>query len=574
MSTPQERRHAALADEAQLLDVVVCTTGRSTVLRAAESVVAAMRQGGVDGEVIVVWQSPAPPPDIPGVRVLPILDISLAHARNRGLSAASAPLVAFVDDDEVVAPEWAASLLHAFSSSPRPDAVFGSVAPLDDIGIPYCVQEGDTRRRVTKGRPPWIVGTGGNMAFDREALLASGGFDLAYGVGAPARSAEDSEVIWRLLQNGAEVLREPAAVVHHPSKTPEERLASRFPYGYGTGRLVRHHREAWLGTRYLIMTSQSYLDGWRQRSPRRRREAVRTARGFLAGLMTRSPWIAPEKVLDQAPPAIRSRIHGKAVTPLPVQYRACPHFQYRAGDYLLHVYVGPDEALEATYDLRERVRLSDGGRIPVVFEVVRGTDSLWVLEQELPGQHPEPETVDTWWPRALDLLRRLASQPGERLGGDARWLERAAAVIEAAPEDVRPLLRDAAEALSDLPSVVVHGDLQRKNLLLEGDQPLGVIDWEHSEAAGLPGHDLLFLICTTDPGTGPARLRGLRDGTEPVLARDLESVGLPVVLQRPAVLLTAAWWAYDETRHRQVPGTRQAGRRDYARLLDELTRDC
>src|SRR6185369_2323494 len=46
----------------------------------------------------------------------------------------------------------------------------------------------------------------------------------------------------------------------------------------------------------------------------------------------------------------------------------------------------------------------------------------------------------------------------------------------------------------DLPLVVEHGDLSHPNLLLEGFDQLGVIDWELSRADGLVGYDLFVFL--------------------------------------------------------------------------------
>ena len=209
----------------------------------------------------------------------------VSNARNRGLAATTAPVVAFVDDDEVVDPAWVGALLAGFD--PRSAAAaFGPVEPLDDRGIPYChLPPGE--RRVFSGRQvaPWIVGTGGNMAFHRAALVDLGGFDLRLGPGAEGRSAEESDVIVRLLRSGADIVWLPEFGVYHPTKDEQQHLAVRYPYGFGMGRVVRKHRAARIGARYLVAALQSYVTGWMTHSPRRRREALATLRGFLAGAL-------------------------------------------------------------------------------------------------------------------------------------------------------------------------------------------------------------------------------------------------------------------------------------------------
>lgn len=269
-----------------VLSVVVCSIGTARLAETVDSVLASASDAAVDVEVIVVWQGSGAPPSLPeGVTVLEVVPAGLSHARNRGLAVATASVVAFVDDDELVDPGWVGALLAWIGEGSA--AAFGPVEPLDDRGLPYChLPPGEPR--VFSGRfvPPWTVGTGGNMAFDRAALVDLGGFDVRLGVGAEGRSAEESDVIVRLLRGGARIAWLPKLGVYHPSKDEREHLASRYPYGFGMGRVVRKHRLPGIGGRYLFAALQSYAVGARTRDRRRRREAVATLRGFLAGALT------------------------------------------------------------------------------------------------------------------------------------------------------------------------------------------------------------------------------------------------------------------------------------------------
>lgn len=272
------------------LSVVVCSLGTARLHETVESVVASAERAEADVQVIVVWQATGAPPGVPpGVTVLDVVPAGLSHARNCGLAAATAPVVAFVDDDELVDPGWVGAALASFGPE-RPAAAFGPVEPLDDRGLPYChLEPGVARTFADRWAPPWVIGTGGNMVFDRATLLEVGGFDVRLGVGAEGRSAEESDVIIRLLRRGATIHWRPDMGVYHPSKDEQEHLASRFPYGFGMGRVVRKHRALATGSRYLVASIESYAAGWRTRDPRRRREALATLRGFLAGTLKPVP---------------------------------------------------------------------------------------------------------------------------------------------------------------------------------------------------------------------------------------------------------------------------------------------
>ena len=269
-----------------VLSVVICSLGKARLEETVDSVLASATAARAGVEVIVVWQGAGAPPALPEqVIVIEVTPAGLSHARNRGLEASTGSVVGFVDDDELVDSGWAGALLAGFESQPTV-AAFGPVEPLDDRGLPYChLPPGEPRVFAGRHVPPWTVGTGGNMVFDRAALVDLGGFDVGLGAGSEGSSAEESDVIVRLLQRGAEIRWLPELGVYHPTKDEQEHLASRFPYGYGMGRVVRKHRAAGLGVRYLIAAVESYAAGWRLGDPRRRREALATLRGFLAGAL-------------------------------------------------------------------------------------------------------------------------------------------------------------------------------------------------------------------------------------------------------------------------------------------------
>ena len=270
-----------------VFSVVVCSLGTARLEETVESIVASAERADAAVQVIVVWQGrgshPVCPEEVTTIEVAPI---GVSNARNRGLAAATAPVVAFVDDDELVDPAWVGALLAGFD--PRSAAAaFGPVEPLDDGESRTATFHPASPVSSRAGRwPPWMVGTGGNMAFDRAALVDLGGFDLRLGPGAEGRSAEESDVIVRLLRSGADIVWLPELGVYHPTKDEQEHLAVRYPYGYGMGRVVRKHRAARIGARYLVAALQSYVTGWRTHNPRRRREALATLRGFLAGALT------------------------------------------------------------------------------------------------------------------------------------------------------------------------------------------------------------------------------------------------------------------------------------------------
>jgi GT2 family glycosyltransferase len=159
-------------------------------------------------------------------------------------------VVAFTDDDCVPSEGWLAAMAGAFASADPPDVVTGPVLPLGPpvAGTFAVSSRTSTERRETADRraAPWEIGTGGNMAVRREWLQRHR-FDERLGAGTRGLAAEDTDLLYRLLDAGARVRYEPAAVVYHERQPAGRRRATRWSYGHGIGAFcaLRLSRRDW-----------------------------------------------------------------------------------------------------------------------------------------------------------------------------------------------------------------------------------------------------------------------------------------------------------------------------------------
>lgn len=319
------------------VSVVVPSVGQAELRRAVTSVIASGALCGIDTQVIVVWQGPGEP-DVPdGVDVIVTHPVSLAYARNRGTARATAPLVGFVDDDEVVDEGWVNALAEALADA---DAAFGPIDPLDDDGRPHCLTDHGEARIVASGTKPWLVGSGGCMAFRREALLALDGFDLRFGAGAVFLSGEETDLIWRLQTAGRRIRWAPAMITYHPSKTDAEILASRYPYGFGSGRVLRRSRSPRLVAGYLRAAARANVVALRDQDPVARQDASAFARGLVDGLLRRRTWMAPDLARQELPEAVKAALPAGPVASRPVVWAEHPHYSWTVGDAVLHAHIG------------------------------------------------------------------------------------------------------------------------------------------------------------------------------------------------------------------------------------------
>jgi glucosyl-dolichyl phosphate glucuronosyltransferase len=226
------------------LTVVVCTYDRYDVLPDALASLLAQDCGPGFLETIVIDNSPdqvaaatfsARYAEERRVRYVLESTPGLSNARNVGVRSARADIVAFVDDDAIAAPNWANEIVRAFENGNRVGVVGGRVVPrwvssqpmwLSDslLGNLSIVDWGSEKRQLKSTE--WLVGC--NIAFDKVALMAAGGFNRALGrIGSDLLllSGEEIEVIEKITAAGHISIYTPAAIVEHvinPAKLTRE----------------------------------------------------------------------------------------------------------------------------------------------------------------------------------------------------------------------------------------------------------------------------------------------------------------------------------------------------------------
>jgi len=168
-----------------------------------------------------------------------------SFALNRAIREARGDVLAFMDDDVTVEPEWLRNLTAALDCEQWAGAggriVLQWPAALPSwlsINGPYArhpfpgFDQGDEAKELIG--PPF----GTNMAFRKEVFERHGGFrtDLGPVPGSEIR-AEDTEFGRRVIAAGERLRYEPSAVVYHP--VPENRIDKRFflkwRFDYGRG---------------------------------------------------------------------------------------------------------------------------------------------------------------------------------------------------------------------------------------------------------------------------------------------------------------------------------------------------
>lgn len=248
----------AATDRSATVGVIVPTVGRIDDLRRClGSILASSRR---TAEVTVVDNRPNPvtrrfvqrlASDDPRVRYVAEPRPGVSVARNRGVVDTAAEYVAFTDEDAVVDPAWLDRLLAPFAD-PRVTVVAGLVLPLElqtpaqkrfeqyggfsrgVIGRAYDLKDARADERVLY--PFWggIFGSGNNLAFRRDELVAAGGFDPRLGPGSLALAGEDMDAMSTAILRGGRLVYEPRALVWHQHRRDDEALNHQL-FNYGVG---------------------------------------------------------------------------------------------------------------------------------------------------------------------------------------------------------------------------------------------------------------------------------------------------------------------------------------------------
>lgn len=228
-----------------------------------------------DGPVVVVDDGSRLAVQVPPGASLLRHPVSLGPgaARNTALAEVHTPLVAFVDSDVQLSPDWLAPLLAHFDD-PQVVAVAPRVRSAGDHGAEghgLLAAYERIRSPLDLGPQPARVAAGSRVSYVPSAALlcrtdvvrAVGGFD------PELRFGEDVDLVWRLSTAGR-CRYEPASEVSHaPRATWQAWLAQRAAYGSSAAPLARRHPGALAPLR---------ASGW--------------SIGVWALILMRRPWLA------------------------------------------------------------------------------------------------------------------------------------------------------------------------------------------------------------------------------------------------------------------------------------------
>ncbi len=155
---------------------------------------------------------------------------NISIARNACLDAASAPLVAFIDDDEVAQPDWLATLVAEIDRS-QADIVFGKVNASYADSAPGWMRAADLHSTPAPFHRGRIEGGYTCNVLMRREAVGEARFDPAFG----RSGGEDTTFFTILSRKGVKMAYTPAAVVLEPVTASRESLSWLTTRAYRSG---------------------------------------------------------------------------------------------------------------------------------------------------------------------------------------------------------------------------------------------------------------------------------------------------------------------------------------------------
>ncbi|ANS73294.1 glycosyl transferase [Paenibacillus yonginensis] len=183
----------------------------------------------------------------------------LSAARNAGIIAAQAELIAFLDDDAIPSAGWLEAILTTFEQRPEVNAMGGKIHPRFEserpgwlsgpFELPYTIVDlGNAVREYPSSMHPY----GANMAM-RRTVFDEGMFPLELGrKGSLLLSGEETWIFEQIRRSGGKTIYHPEMEVEHfiPSSRLNKEWIMRRYYFQGISNGMK--REGFGSTCYLL----------------------------------------------------------------------------------------------------------------------------------------------------------------------------------------------------------------------------------------------------------------------------------------------------------------------------------
>jgi GT2 family glycosyltransferase len=176
-----------------------------------------------------------------------------AAARNRGIGYAQGDIIAFTDADCIVEPDWLTRLVEPLRVE-KVGIVGGTIrsAPPGSAIQAFSDRINDHEKAICFFKPAFAITM--NWASPRTDLEHLGGFD------EKLLRGEDSDLAWRILQTGKQLVYQPTAIIYHRNESTLRGLFRKgFQHGYYSVFVNRKHKTFLEGFGHRGFNRHSYI---------------------------------------------------------------------------------------------------------------------------------------------------------------------------------------------------------------------------------------------------------------------------------------------------------------------------
>ncbi|MFQ6060655.1 MAG: glycosyltransferase [Thermoplasmata archaeon] len=186
-------------------------------------------------------------------RIIQTNDINGSRNKNAGIGKAKNNFVALTDDDCIAEENWVANIMKDFKENDVA-AVCGSVYPLGQE-VEYSRKQ-EKKKLFKKNEhfiPPWNVGTGGCICVKKSVIEDVGPFDERLGPGSFFHSAEDIDMIHRIIDAGYSILYDPNVIIFHDkTESRPQQIVRFYRYRFGLGAFFFKIRRNRMGRKFFF----------------------------------------------------------------------------------------------------------------------------------------------------------------------------------------------------------------------------------------------------------------------------------------------------------------------------------
>ncbi len=280
------------------VSILICTRNRAASLaRTLQSLLAMEWTGAYEREIVIIDNGSTDdtravvegfPEHLLKLRYVYEPRAGLSVARNAGIRHSTGEVIAFTDDDVLVAPEWCDEMHREFAADSQLCMLGGRILLARPTLQPVTFKT-EERRRTFHSPHDFNEVYGANTAFRRALFEQVGCFDVRLGAGCFHASGEEADVVYRGLLAGFHLLYAPNVVVHHDHGRTTLEQVLRLEYGYGKGLSGFTMKHILRGDRTALRILWWSLEGWLRRwrgKPEDSSDLQRRSRAHCHGILT------------------------------------------------------------------------------------------------------------------------------------------------------------------------------------------------------------------------------------------------------------------------------------------------